>query len=94
MAQRVTSLIVTFLFLVVFIIVCYYGIQLTFVSALVLSLLFSLILLLILHSIGQVATEPSDFSLIIYGIYVTLVVIVVILYVIFMALNDVRIGRS
>lgn len=93
MAQRVTSLIVTFLFLVVFIIVCYYGIQLTFVSALVLSLLFSLILLLILHSIGQVATEPSDFSLIIYGIYVTLVVIVVILYVIFMALNDVRMER-
>jgi len=88
--DRQSALVLTILFFFVFYGLCYYGAMMTFWASLVLSSFISLILLNIFYPPSRVTQDPSDFTLVIYSIIEIVGLIIILLYVIYKTLSDVR----
>lgn len=88
--ERSSALILTIIFYFIFYLLCYYGAKITFLSSLVLSTFISLILLNIFYPPNNITQDPSDFTLIIYAIFEIIGIIIIVYYVTYKTLLDVR----
>lgn len=88
--DRQSALVLTIIFFFIFYVICYYGAKMTFIASLVLSTFISLILLNIFYPPNKVTQDPSDFTLVIYSVFEIIGLIIIILYVIFKTLCDIR----
>jgi hypothetical protein len=88
--DRQSALVLTIIFFFMFYVLLYYGVRITMGASIVLATFISLILLNIFYSPKQVIDDESDFTLVIYGIFEIIGIIIIIIYVLYKTLTDVR----
>lgn len=88
--DRQVALFLSIAFLILFILLAYYGAKVTLWSSLIFGLFVGLILLFLFYPPSQATSDVADISLLIYAIYVILGVILLGIYIAQRALSDAR----
>lgn len=88
--DRSSALILTIIFYFVFFLLAYYGAKITLFSSIVISTFISLVLLNIFYPPNKITQDPSDFTLIIYGVFEIIGIIIIVYYVAYTTLLDIR----
>lgn len=88
--ERSSAIILTIIFFFLFYLLSYYGARLTFLSSIVIATFISFILLNIFYPPNRVIHDCSDFTLILYGVIEVISIIIIVFYVAYMTLRDVR----
>ncbi len=89
--NRESALSITIIFFFIFLAIAFYGCQLKLLSAIVISVFISLILLNIFYPPHRITQDPNDFTLIIYSIIEILGLLLIFFYIAFITLSDVRV---
>jgi uncharacterized membrane protein YagU involved in acid resistance len=88
--DRVTALILTIIFFVLFTLITYYGAQVELWSAIIFGLFVALILLNIFYPPSRTTEDPADFSLVIYAAFEIVGILLLAIYIAQRTLSDVR----
>lgn len=88
--DRQTALLLTIVFFVIFIMITYYGAQITLWSSIVISVFLSLIILVIFYPISRLANDDPDFTLVLYAIVIIFGIFLLGIYIINNTLLDIR----
>ncbi len=88
--ERQVALILSFVFFVVFVLLTYYGAQVTLWSSIVFSMFLSLILLNSFYPVSSATTEDADWSLVLYAAFEIFGIIILALYITQKTLSDYR----
>lgn len=88
--NRNTSIVLFFISVVVFFLICYYGALVTIWSSVALSVFLALIILNIIYPPGQAATDSADVGLAIYIVIEILGLVVLAIYIAQKAIFDIR----
>lgn len=88
--DRQVALILSFLSLILFLLLTYYGARVSFWSSFIFGLFVALILLNVFYPPSQVTTDDADISLGVYAAYVIAGIILLAIYVTQKTLSDVR----
>jgi hypothetical protein len=88
--DRQTALVLTIIFFVFFLVLTYFGAQITFWSSIVFSTFVCLILLNIFYPPGQAASDDADYTLVLYGVIEVLGLLLLGIYVTERTLTDTR----
>jgi Kef-type K+ transport system membrane component KefB len=88
--DRVGAIVLTIIVIIIITIIAYYKAQLTWYSALILGLLLGLVILNIAYPATQAVRDQADWSLIVYGILQCVTVISIIIYLLYVTLQDRR----
>ncbi len=86
------ALVIVILIFILFLFISYYGAKLTICSSIVFTTFISLILLIAIYPPNKIVDQQADFSLILYGVFIILALIIVALYVFYYTLTDVRLN--
>ena len=88
---RQVALVIVLILFVVFVFLMYYGAQSTLWSSIIFSIFVSLIILNLFYPVSQLTTDPGDFTLIFYSVFVIVGIILLSIYIMHKTLSDVRI---
>jgi len=88
--ERQSALVLTIIFFIIFVIIAYYGAQITFWSSIILAIFLCLILLNIFYPPSNLTTDDADFTLILYAIFEILGLFLLGIYIIFATFSDSR----
>lgn len=88
--QRQAALVLSIIFFALFVIITYYGAEVTLWSSIIFGLFVGLILLNIFYPPGQVATDSPDFTLFLYAAFEIIGVILLGIYITQKTLSDAR----
>ena len=88
--QRQAALVLSIIFLALFIVITYYGAHVTLWSSIIFGLFISLILLNIFYPPGQVATDDADFTLFLYAAFELIGIFLLAVYIAQKTLSDIR----
>lgn len=88
--NRSAALVLCILFFLIFFTITYWGAQVTLFSSLAFSTFVAVSLLLLMYPLSQVFLEPTDMSLFLYALFITLGLIVIAVYFVITCLSDTR----
>ena len=88
--QRESALLLSFCLLIFFALVAYYGAQVTLWSSVILAIFLSIILLNFFYPITKLSKDQSDNSLICYGLFIIIGLIILAVYITQKTLIDKR----
>lgn len=88
--DRQSALVLSIFFFIVFTLICYYGARITIWSSLAFGCFVSLILLNLFYPVSQATSDQSDYTLVVYGIFQILLILILGTYITLRTLADVR----
>jgi len=88
--DRQSALVLSIIFFGLFVLVAYYGAQVTLWSSIIFGLFVGLILLNIFYPPGHVATDNPDFTLVLYAAFEIIGIILLGVYITQKSLSDVQ----
>ena len=88
--NRQSALVLTLIFFILFAFITYYGAHITLFSTIVFSVFLAFILLNLFYPVSQLATDSSDFTLVIYACFEILSILLLALYILCYTLTDIR----
>lgn len=89
--ERQTALVLSIVFFIIFTLITYIGAQVKIWSSIIFGLFISLVLLNIFYPPSQITTEGADATLVIYGTFQIVGIILILIFIVDKTLNDVRI---
>lgn len=88
--ERQVALVLTIIFFIVFVLLSYYGAQVTLWSSIIFALFVSIILLNFFYPVSQVTTDDADFTLILYASFEIIGIVLLAIYITQRTLSDTR----
>lgn len=88
--ERQVALVLSIIFFILFVLLSYYGAQVTLWSSIIFGLFVAIILLNFFYPVSQLTTDDADCTLIIYAAFEIIGIIILAIYITQRTLSDSR----